>query len=145
MTHQTWMARIPAVSVLVMNIGALCYMSFPTGKQIVHGKNKLLLRCSSPSTLPGHTQTKLTNTACAKSYKKQKEEGQEAVRDENKWQGRRRRRGAHEGYTEKAIKTRGQTERKRRRRQRRNKRSYNILCMTMLVCPPQKRVVPHPH
>jgi len=71
-THQTWMARIPAVSVLVMNIGALCYMSFPTGKQIVHGKNKLLLRYSSPGTLPGHTQTMLTNTACAKSLKETK-------------------------------------------------------------------------
>ena len=66
------MARIPAVSVLVMNIGALCYMSFRSSKQMVHGKNKLLLRYSSPGTLPGHTQTKLTNTACAKSLKETK-------------------------------------------------------------------------
>jgi hypothetical protein len=48
------------------------------------------------------------------------------VRDENKRQGRRRRRGAHEAYTEKAIKTRGQAKRKRGRRQRRNKRSYTL-------------------
>jgi hypothetical protein len=69
-TQQTWVGRIPTVSVLVVNVGALCYMSFRTSKQMVHGKNKFLLRYSSPSTLPGHTQTKLANTACAKWSKK---------------------------------------------------------------------------